>query len=54
MMRRIVLTATMDPNKVYYLRMKSVLESTTRQLFIDYFELVPKNVYAGVYAEDKW
>ena len=54
MMRRIVLTATMDPNKVYYLRMKSVLESTTRQLFIDYFELVPKNIYAGVYAEDKW
>lgn len=53
-MRRIITTQNMDPNKTYYLRMKSVLESTKKQLFIDFFELVPKNVYAGVYAEDKW
>lgn len=54
MMRRIVMTQTLDPNKVYYLRMKSVLVSTTKQLFIDYFEWVPKNVYSGPVAEDQW
>jgi uncharacterized surface protein with fasciclin (FAS1) repeats len=53
--RRIVTTVDMDPQKDYYIRMKSVLESTTRQLFIDYFELVPKSVYANdLVAEDKW
>ena len=53
-MRRIVVTTQMEPEKTYYLRMKSVLDDSSRQLFIDYFELVPKNVYNGVYAEDNW
>lgn len=53
--RRIVTTVEMEPDKDYYLRLKSVLESTTRQLYIDYFELVPKSVYASdLVAEDKW
>ena len=53
-MRRIILTTQMEPEKTYYLRMKSVLDDTSRQLYIDFFELVPKSVYNGVYAEDKW
>ncbi len=53
-MRRIILTTQMEPEKTYYLRMKSVLDDSSRQLYIDFFELVPKSVYNGVYAEDKW
>ena len=34
--------------------MKSVLENTNTQLFIDYFEFCPKSVYNGVVEEDGW
>jgi hypothetical protein len=35
--------------------MKSCLDNTEKQLFIDYFELVPKMVYANdANPEDKW
>ena len=53
-MRRIVITTQMEPEKTYYLRMKSVLDDSQRQLYIDYLELVPKSVYAGAIAEDNW
>ena len=52
--RRIAYTGTFDPHKTYYLRMKSVLENTSTQLFIDYFEWCPKSVYNGVEEEDDW
>ena len=52
--RRIAYTGTFDPQKTYYLRMKSVLENTSTQLFIDYFEWCPKTVYNGVEEEDDW
>jgi len=53
-LRAICYTGTMDPKKTYYLRMKSVLENTSTQLFLDYFELVPKSVYNGAVEEDAW
>ena len=53
-MRRIVITTQMEPEKTYYLRMKSVPDDSQRQLYIDYLELVPKSVYAGAIAEDNW
>ena len=52
--RRIAYTGNFDPQKTYYLRMKSVLENTSTQLFIDYFEFCPKSVYNGVEEEDGW
>ena len=53
--RCIVYTGYMEPGKDYYLRMKSCLDNTEKQLFIDYFELVPKMVYANdANPEDKW
>ena len=42
--RRIVGMFFMEPNKTYYLRIKSVAESS-EQLFLDYLELVPKAIY---------
>lgn len=53
-MRRIVYTGTFDPKQTYYIRMKSVLENTSAQLFLDYIEFVPKSVYNGVVEEDDW
>ena len=52
--RRIVTTVTLDAESTYYLRFKSVLSSTTTQLFLDYFEFVPTSVYNGVTEEDIW
>ena len=54
-LRYIAYTGTFDPSKDYYLRLKSVLENTSAQLFLDYFELCPKSVYNNpLQAEDKW
>lgn len=53
-MRGIIYTGTMDPKETYYIRLKSVLENTSTQLFLDYIELCPKSVYAGAVEEDKW
>ncbi len=47
-------TGTFDPKKTYYIRFKSVLENTATELFLDYFELVPKTVYNGTEEEDEW
>lgn len=52
--RRIITTANLDAGTTYYLRFKSVLNSTTTQLFLDYFEFVPTSVYNGVEEEDIW
>ena len=50
----IIYTGTFDPKQTYYIRLKSVLENTTTQLFLDYIELCPKSVYAGQVEEDDW
>lgn len=51
-LRRILTTQVMDPGKDYYIRIKLVVDNPQAQLPINYFELVPKSIYAGVEAED--
>lgn len=53
-LRKIIWTGTIKPTDVLYLRIKSVLENTATQFVMDWMEYAPKNVYAGVDAEDKW
>lgn len=53
-LRRIVISKYLYPNKTYYLRFKSALNKTDAQFFSDYFEFVPKSVYNGPVAEDIW
>ncbi len=53
--RRIISRQFMEPGKTYYLRMKSVIDSPTRCLHLDYFELCPKEIYDNpVKSEDIW
>ena len=42
----------MDPGTDYYIRIKQVLDNPEAELPINYFEIVPKSIYAGVVAED--
>lgn len=53
-LRRIIYTGQMEEGKTYYIRFKSVLESTSTELFYDYLEFVPKTIYNGEEPEDKW
>ncbi len=53
-LRRIVTTQRMEPGRNYYIRFKSALKNTTSQLFLDYIEYVPTNIYNGAEAEDIW
>lgn len=53
--RRIMLTAHMKPDVVYYLRLKNVLDKQDKQLFLDYIELCSKEVYDNPETpEDIW
>ncbi|MBR1789467.1 MAG: fasciclin domain-containing protein [Bacteroidaceae bacterium] len=53
--RRIIVTATMDPDQVYYLRFKNVLDDETKQFYMDFLEFCPKEVYDNPYTpEDIW
>lgn len=53
--RRIIYTGTLERDKTYYVRCKSVLDGVTnRGLALDYMELVPKWVYSSADAEDIW
>lgn len=52
--RRIITVARMEPGKSYYLRFKSALKKLDSQFFLDYFEIVPSNIYNGTEAEDIW
>ena len=52
--RKIIFTGTLEEGKTYYVRFKSVLESTNTQFFFDYLEFVPKTIYNGDIPEDKW
>ena len=54
--RRIVVRETMSPDIVYYMRFKTVQpDYTTKQLFVDYLEFCPKEVYDNPeHPEDIW
>ena len=53
--RRILFKQTMDPDKTYYIRFKQVTEDASLQFYMDYMELVPKEVYDNpAEPEDIW
>ena len=54
--RRIVVRETMSPDVTYYMRFKTVQpDYTTKQLFVDYLEWCPKEVYDNPETpEDIW
>lgn len=53
--RRIIVTATMDPDVTYYLRFKNVLDDDQKQFYMDFLEYCPKEVYDNPYTpEDIW
>lgn len=52
-LRRIIYTGKLEASETYYIRFKSVLQSSA-EFFFDYIEIVPKTVYNGEVAEDKW
>ena len=53
-LRRIIYRGQLEAGKTYYVRFKSVLESKSTEFFYDYLEFVPRSVYNGDVAEDKW
>ena len=45
----------MEAGKTYYLRFRSVLDSDTKELYLDYIEFCPKEVYDNPSEpEDVW
>ncbi len=53
--RRILFKQTMDPDKTYYIRFKQVTDDASLQFYMDYMELVPKEVYDNPNEpEDIW
>ncbi len=53
--RRIIVRQHMDAGKTYYLRFKSVQDVIWKQLFINYLEWCPKEVYDNpIEPEDIW
>ena len=53
--RRILWRGTMDPNKTYYMKMKSVLDTEKQEFYMDYMEYCPKEVYDNPEEpEDIW
>lgn len=53
--RRIIVSADMDPNKTYYLKFKSVLDDEQKQCYMDYIEYCAKEVYDNPEeSEDIW
>lgn len=54
-LRYIVVRQTLDPDKTYYLRAKSVLDSEEMEFYMDYMEYCPKEVYDNPERpEDIW
>lgn len=54
-LRYIVVRQTMDPDKTYYMRVKSVLDSEQKEFYMDYMEYCPKEVYDNPeHPEDIW
>ena len=53
--RRIIVREPMSPDVTYYLRFKTVQDYTEKQLFVDYLEWCPKEVYENPeYPDDIW
>ncbi len=53
--RHIIARQTVDPNKTYYVRFKSVLDSDKKELYMDYMEWCPKEIYDNPETpEDVW
>ena len=53
--RRILLRTHIDSDRVYYLRFKSVQDNPNKQLFLDYIEWCPKEIYDNPNTpEDIW
>ena len=53
--RHIIVRQTLDPNQTYYVRFKSVLDSDKKELYMDYMEWCPKEVYDNPSdPEDVW
>lgn len=53
--RRIIIRTTMEADKTYYMRFKSCQDQIHKQLFIDYMEWCPKEVFDNpVEPEDVW
>lgn len=54
-LRHVLLRQTLDPDKTYYLRMKSVLESDRKEFYMDHLEWCAKEVYDNPNEpEDIW
>lgn len=54
-MRHILVRQTLDPSQTYYLRMQSVIDDPKKELYLDYFELCPKEIYDNPETpEDIW
>ena len=53
--RRIIVREAMSPDETYYLRFKTVQDFLEKQLFVDYLEFCPKEVYDNPDTpEDIW
>ena len=53
--RRIILRTTIDADKTYYMRFKSCQDQIHKQLFIDYMEWCPKEVFDNpIEPDDIW
>ena len=53
--RHLVTRQTLDPDKTYYIKFKSVLDSDRKELYLDTIELCPKEVYDNPETpEDIW
>lgn len=53
--RRIITRQTLDPDKTYYLKMKSVLDTETAEFYMDHIEFCPKEIYDNPeHPEDIW
>ena len=54
-LRHIIWRGTMEPDKSYYMKLKSVLDDERREFFLDYLEFCPKEVYDNPETpEDIW
>ena len=54
-LRYIIIRQTLEPDKTYYLKVKSVLDAEDKEFYMDYLEYCPKSVYDNPEKpEDIW
>ena len=51
--RRVLATESLDPDKVYYLRLRQVLDNPENYCNFNYLEICPKSVYGSPEGEDQ-